>query len=501
MNHTEGGRLSPREREELLAAAREARARGVPLQRVNEKIKEYSGGEFIGIAALYRAMYHDTPEGQEEAALARTAEHGPVSDFLRMAGQGATFGFADELLAPGLEGWGRMGLGALTGGPAGLMRSAQDVWADPTVQDRLAEDRQRVEDLRTVAPGASLMAEMAGAAAVPVGAGGSAIRARGLWPAMKTGARAGAVAGGLFGLGEGETPQERVEGLATGAATGGALGGVVAAPTHMLAAGIRALPRVFGNRPERIGEDLRRLTGVERSLYLAMRDTDQQLERVQERFYRQFDQKYPRIENKGITTVLNDPAARTQVRAVSREVANGERPPSFRELQAIRNRFKKSSNSDTQALADVLTQEMEDAIPGLSEANTRWRHIRVIETMRRSGRRMFNSPADEIEHFTEQLAADEREAFREGLVLEFVRRVERSPNDKLPKGFVNTILYAGPETEALLRRGFPDDASFNEFMRVMRTERRAAKFRQFLPYLRYVAIAAAAGGGYAAIGR
>lgn len=159
----------------VLEAARRALEAGEDPQAVDAAIASRTHGLFTSFNQLDRAVRERraTEADPEAAALQRLNARGgsAAGDFLRMAAQGATLGFADELA----------GLGAAIAPGGRGYRDARDA------------SRQRVEDLRTLNPGASTLSEIAGGFALPFGGG----RALGRGVTSRTGSRAaGAMAGG-----------------------------------------------------------------------------------------------------------------------------------------------------------------------------------------------------------------------------------------------------------------------------------------------------------------
>ncbi len=141
----------------------------------------------------------------------------------------AGFGFRDEVRAlahaSGLNtdvlggfaapiGAARLGYEKLTGQPGEATETYDRVLQETRDLQKAAEEQH---------PTAFLTGQLGGAVAVPgLGAAkGATIGAR-----MANAARAGAITGGLYGVGSGETPTERAIGGVTGTAAGGALGGV-----------------------------------------------------------------------------------------------------------------------------------------------------------------------------------------------------------------------------------------------------------------------------------
>ena len=175
--------------DELMAMLREANAavrEGADPNVIGRMIAEETGGAITSLSNLGKAVQAAQAEDSPTvAAQKRMSARGgsAVGDFARMAAQGATFGFADEIV------------GAVAGDEA------------------KEASRQRVADLRQLAPGASTMAEIAGGVAAPfmTGAGvaraltrpGAGIVARGL-AAGAGGAVGGGAGAALYGAGEAE---------------------------------------------------------------------------------------------------------------------------------------------------------------------------------------------------------------------------------------------------------------------------------------------------------
>lgn len=131
------------------------------------------------------------------------------------ARQGATFGFGDEINA------GVRAAGDWIGGKLGM--SEPTTYGD-AYDERLAHERALLDQVREENPVTSTVGEIAGAAAMPVGAaatGGS------LAAQAARGALAGGAGGAVYGFGGGEGGLgNRARGAAVGAATGAAVGAV-----------------------------------------------------------------------------------------------------------------------------------------------------------------------------------------------------------------------------------------------------------------------------------
>jgi len=463
--------------QELLAQAKAAVAAGADPAAVEARLRDQFGFESLAaLEAAARGPGDIADEVDTEgAALRRLNARGgsAVGDFLRMAAQGASFGFADELA----------GLGAaVTPGGKGYTE-ARD------------ESRQRVEDLRGLNPGASLASELAGGVAVP-GVGG--LKAMEGAPALGKLVNIGAVEGGLLGAGESDgTALDRLagagQGVAAGALTGGAFGIL-----GTLGSKLSTYARIKAGRPERIIASLKRAAKVPRGYREAVNAADQALKDVSQRVFRPLDEAHKVVTDPEVLSFVQrlaaDPDKRSLVRAVSRKVANGDEAPSFSQVQEIRTRLRKRGLRDE---VDELTSVMDDAFEGFSDANKEWANaLRVREALDK-GRKSARKSADEIRLLTQGLPPEAQDAFREGMLHQIVSKLGR--REDAATGQLREFLDAGPETRAALREIFPDQASYEQFMGILKVENRAERVHVALRRLANIGGAAALGaGGYAA---
>src|SRR5690606_4392017 len=142
--------MNPDELLDLLKQANAAVRKGADPAAVGGRIAEFTGGTITSLRDLGKAV--QTAQAEDSPTLAAQKRLGSrggsaVGDFARMAAQGATFGFADEMV------------GLVAGDEA------------------KAASRQRVADLRQLVPGASTMADIAGGVAMPFVTGVSTARA------------------------------------------------------------------------------------------------------------------------------------------------------------------------------------------------------------------------------------------------------------------------------------------------------------------------------------
>jgi len=197
---------------------------------------------------LHRQALAAVRAGADPAAvsqrLASMTDRGfSVGDFARMAAQGATFGFADEIA------------GAIGAIGEGTYREARDA------------SRSRVERLRSNHPILSAVAEGVGGAVVPLPGGSvasgvkgavTAGRAARAAQAAKELAATGAIAGSIYGAGEAERLRDIPLEALKGGAAGGVGGGLFGAASSAVASGASraGLGSLFDDAIEGAARDL-----------------------------------------------------------------------------------------------------------------------------------------------------------------------------------------------------------------------------------------------------
>ena len=159
------------------------------------------------------------------------ADPGIATSIGRGAMQGVTANFGDELFALSEAGGGgvndpRMGIDHLIGGVAKYLMGDED--AKKKYDTAVARERGANKDAQEAHPWAYTGGQIAGAAALPIGAGGAAVT---LPARMAAGAGVGGAVGALSGAGEGEGAADTANKAITGAGLG-VLGGT-AAPVLM----------------------------------------------------------------------------------------------------------------------------------------------------------------------------------------------------------------------------------------------------------------------------
>lgn len=205
----------------------------------------YQDGSKFEAAPSDDALFEDTPHPETNSSISagRAALVG--------AGQGATFGFADEITAPFVAG-------------AGMLSGLPDESPDESTYEKYKRLMQTYRDVareeQDVAqkeqPGAYTTGAVAGGLLAP-GLGAmkvaKSVKDAGLIAKTVAGAGTGAVMGGLAGAGEAEGGlDERIEGFKEGAPIGAAVGGAIpmaGATLGLVKAGVGKLAELPVVRP------------------------------------------------------------------------------------------------------------------------------------------------------------------------------------------------------------------------------------------------------------
>jgi len=479
--------------------ARDQITRGADPAQVNAVIAERT--EFSDIGALGQAVagefQAEADEFAQDAAEMTEIADNPVRSFAGSAAQGATFGFADEMVG-------------LVNKQAGeRLRGAQ-------------EARQEH------APGADLAAGAAGGftPSVPLGVGArmlgragvgvrglnmfapGATRAgftQGLLSGAARGGYTGAAAGAATGAGF-APPGERLEGAARGAGIGGTAGAVLTAPFGA-AMGLMASR---AGRAGRVADQLVEATDVPTVDRNVLRGRYQGAkQRIREMFYEpleaagaesaspQLSQTVAEIGEDPLVGNIIDPDVRTRIAPM----AQGESLPAgetitFAEAQRLRSNLKDVAfdfqntsvgvRNRARQVAKDLDEAMQDAFgdEGLRVADGAWNIISDRERAFENGIEMYNARSEEIQGVLAEMDAPARQAFNQGRLTEIVADLGTRYETAVP--LLERMMDAGPETLTSIRRLFdhlPEeqaDAAFQSFRRVLRSEAEQAKIAEGL---------------------
>ena len=482
--------------ETILANARTALGKGAPVILVDARVREKAaaiGTQVESLEALQtllgRSQISRTPipqPGDRKAeALARLNAGGgnAVGDFLSLLAAGGSLGFADEVI--------------------GLV--------SPEKGEAL---RQRVEDLRTLAPKTAFITEAAGGLVTGLAGAagiGSRLAARGASRLVSRGVGgllSGLGVGAAVGAGEAEGGlAERAGGAMRGGLIGGLLGGGFGITSVLPAAvGSRAgriLPDVITSRlpvtgPKQLIATLRKGTGVGVGIREFRELGENALQVAKKRFFGPLDKEFKQVDDPLITEFMarlrKDPDGKEVLRGVSRRLVGKDRIlPSFRNLQDIRDGLFR--NNALRSRGDQLKVLIRERIPGALEADTAFRQFSEVVENFPKGRKLWNKPAGDIDfellQFQDNPGA--QEAIREGMVVELIERLGQ--REKKATAVFKRIADAGDEFQDTIRRAFPgggDDAivaaeqrkgaeSFEKFL-----QRRSQGDRDFQNFMRDV---------------
>lgn len=409
-----------------------------------------------------RGMTHEQAVNQVEGRRAgveskqikrqsRAIDHGAVSNFLRMAAQGATANFGDEIAGAGA---------AIVPGGKGY-REARDA------------SRERVAALREDAPAASMMAELAGGVALPAGGGIKLAKSgAGLLSKAVTGAASGGLLGGAYGAGDAEGGMSERMAAAKNPALIGAGLGVIPALAPVVA-------RMGGSPAERVAESLEKKTGLSRNIGKARQTARKAIEDVRDQFYKPLEEAHKVIDDADVISSLKDPAV---WKYLPDAVRKGARPVSYRDIQgkgALLNKLRTAARNqpDLAVRIDDIEGALSKAIPGHAEANAAYAGAAQVDRALKEGWRKAFSMSADMGDYMATLSPDAQNAFRQGQLSRTIAQITKR-DDKIV-GQLGQMMDAGPETQAVIRNMFETgeagDEAFKEFTTILRKEKTAAK--------------------------
>jgi hypothetical protein len=461
--------------EQLLQMAQEAIRQGADPGAVDARIAEMS--DYPNVFALQMAV-ESAQHFVEAEEMMEIGEH-PIRNLLGSVAQGATFGTIDEIVGVADEGLG----------------------------ERMSQAQAR---RREHAPGATAMGEIAGSLLLPAIPAVGASRAA---PGLARGAMTGAARGGLFGAlggaaaGAGFAEEgHRAEAARTGALAGGAAGTALGIP-------MGAVGGLFGSaagRGARVAKKMLKLGNVDdASLLRAKGRVALEKANIQETLYRPLQEAHEAVSDPGVMAWLQNTSTNPnlkaaiprQFRAGTQRVRSGpgratgqlvrgsELPPSFQDLQDIRNNLRSRAYdragdvSDREALAamEELTEVMQDTFgPDLAVADAAWARASSNERSLEKGWRNYNNPAEKIDEIRAALTPEQLNYFDEGRLARIT--AELGVRNRSAVGLLQQYLDAGPDTRRRLASLFPGEengVAFQQFERMLKHERSTAAIADF----------------------
>lgn len=477
------------------------------LYRIYEAHRKTGGSHEDALRAVQMAQAAPPEDPTKAAAQRRLSGRGgsAAGDFARMAVQGATFGFGDEL--------------------AGLLHGMPGTKGYERARDA---SRERIGDLRTLAPGASALSEIAGGVAIPMlGAAKTVAKGGGVGRAVVTGAKLGGLQGAVTGFGESEGGiEDRLPGAAGGAVRGAAIGAAVA-PLPALAglAGTKGAGRFAGHRAsgrgERVLAELRSTAGIPEDFAQAVERSQKNLDEIGDLYYKPIEQAYPTVDDPDVIAALSRPELEDVVGAVSDEpftwlsqgpkgrLAPG-RHPSVTEIRDVRRILRQEIDAvrpTSVARATRLEKALEKlndafrkAVPETVEADKLYHAEMAVREATEEGRGLFSRTAGDVE-----LAMKEAEkrggpaavrGMRVGMLHDIVSKLGQ--RDERAVALLRRFMDQGTETTRLVRTLFPKtdagERGFRAFQEAVNREKSAEQVARLLPQLGKVAAAGAGVG-------
>lgn len=423
---------------DLLKKATEARWRGLPADKINERIAQHTDGQFTDFRTLAIAA-RESGVDREELGRAPSPEAGQEDQGLfsgmgrvgRIAGEVGTLGFLDEGAAA-LRG-GVHAVGALV--PGG--RSPGEAFREES-QAELAASRERLRQAEEGAGTGTKALGFLGGLLGPGGAGGRFVL-KGAITASRAlrGAGVGAAEGGLFGFGSAEgSPVERLPEAGKGAAGGGLLGaaipaaGAVARGPGKTAAqkigdtfGLTRVGRNTRRAEARTGPNLADELGETAEISGRPSTIRAEAEKARRGIYRQLDE-IEEIEYPDLVEILRSEEVAPYV---DEAVGQGKRLPSFQDAQGAARQLRRQKQAamrsgdaaSFQRLSNAereVRRRLRDAIPEAAEADKAYAgQLRRLDALEEGDALMRGEhTADDFEEAFGKLDSDtERQAFRE----------------------------------------------------------------------------------------
>lgn len=376
--------------------------------------------------------------------------HQTVSDVTTGLGQGATFGFADELVAAGLTPI-ELGIGLVTGSDEGKGIGSR---ISDSYGRAIGKVRADVKQAKERSPVASTIGEIGGGV---LSAGGLAKQGvtllnpatQGYRQMIGRGAAEGAAYGGVHGAGTGEGVEGRVDQAAKGAAIGAGAGGVFGAAGARIAnkAAARSAPTL---------DELRTATN------LAYKEAENANVIIRpDRYQAVVDRLFTRLANEGV-----DPTLHPGVMAAFKRLEDLKGAPvPFQTLDILRRvangAGKNIANPDERRLARLMVEEIDDLMGNLKPSDVMTGDGAMAGEMIRAGRQLWSrvrkSEALEnvIERATNRVGANYTAAGFQTAVRQEIKSILNNPR-KL-RGFskeeVSMMkgIARGGSTENLLR--------------------------------------------------
>lgn len=384
------------------------------------------------------------PDTEEEAAQKRLAGGGSAAgDFAFMAARGLP------------------GVGTFTDELAGLVggEETRNRW------------RQRAKDLRQLAPSASSLSEIAGGVAVPVFAGGQAMRTGGgLVRAGVQGAAANVAAGALHRAGDAESGG-RLKAAAD--PLGVAIDAGVGVGAGVVPVGLNAAIRREAGRGGRLAGALRETSAVSDDLLAARNKADAAIATAREP-YKALSAANQEVKDPDVMKLLTDPEYQKAVKRVEPEgfayLNRGPQGqfqpgsfPSMEQLQSIRTSLRgllrpAQRKGDVfvsqklQGMEDDLTTAMQKAIPGLADTDKGFAKANTYREAIDEGFKL------KPEKTAPELAYDLQGAFPERVEGVRVGAVNRMASDaERGTGWLQRLMSGDEDSRALLRQLYPND--------------------------------------------
>lgn len=356
---------------------------------------------------------------------------------------------------------------------------------DMSMGQAIQRRREQEQQIQAEQPGASMLGGIGQAVAVPGGAMNVAMRA-GSPLGGAIGAGVGMAGGLLHGAdqAEGSLP-ERVAQSSDEMLLGALLGGATGRATQKA---VDVVPRMFGNRNQRVADRLTDATGNTGDVRGARRVVQQKIEDVRQEFYKPLEEKYKTLDDPELLNTLKHPdIMRFLPASLQRALAKaGEEavPVGYKNIVGkgmLLDKLRKAAKMDPGLTARIEDIEASlSKLPGHLEANESYRAAITTRDAIEAGLKTggIKQAAFKIQEAFARTPDEAKDFFRTAQLSELLRGIAK--RDEAATGVLNTLMDAGPETIGQLRPLFKSDKALAEFIQIMRKERSAAKLSSAL---------------------
>lgn len=243
---------------------------------------------------------------------------------------------------------------------------------------------------------------------------------------------------------------------------------------------VSRLQERFTNRGDRLADDMRGGSGLTRTYLESLDAAEGAIDRVRAQYFKPLEELYPAVDDPRISEVLQLPEVREVIGERAQGVLDGERLPSFMDLQRamfrLRDKARKAGaemefelareyREANRRLVDAMGDAMEEFRPGQQAYRIASKTVDAHEL----GRKMANKPASDVIRTLRDLPEESHDAFRQGLLDRWEHRLGQRETGS---GAATSIMFAGRKLQDQIRQVMESDGGMFRLMQGAERERR-----------------------------